>query len=409
MKKLNKRQKLIILIATITVIVVVGIAIGANAMRTNIANSSYESSNSGSNNINLLPEYIKKGITLGGVTGTLEDLDTSDATATAQDILWGKTAYVKGQKVTGEMVSPKVGDYVNYVPDTASAYSLPRTVSGYTINQAINQNTSLTWRVLSVNDDGTIDITTSSPVSTSIYFSGALGYNNCVYVLNDLCASQYSNSSLGVTARSINLEDDIEPKMNETGIAARDSYGSGQTYAYGNVKTYTSSSARIYPNLYAQEKGSGIDTGVAREDGIAKNDSYYSSPTEEKSTQAGTSLTVTSDYYFFSSLSSSSYFDNTIWYNLVFDSSYWIASRCVFADSSQASFYVRRVNNGSLSYTALNGAGQSLRLLFPPRSFSWVWGANIWRRWKCRTSISAFGMSLSNSMIEKSILYLKKV
>ena len=101
MKKLSKKQQLIILISIITIIVIIGIIIGANIIRTNIANGNYNSSNGSSNNNNLLPEYIKAGITLGGVTGTLEDLDTSDATATAEDIALGKTAYVNGVKITG--------------------------------------------------------------------------------------------------------------------------------------------------------------------------------------------------------------------------------------------------------------------------------------------------------------------
>ena len=101
MKKLSKKQKIIILISFIIIVVIIGIVISANAIRVSIANEDYNSSNSDSSNGNLLPEYIKKGITLGGVTGTLESLDTSDATASAEDIAWGKTAYVDGKKITG--------------------------------------------------------------------------------------------------------------------------------------------------------------------------------------------------------------------------------------------------------------------------------------------------------------------
>ena len=104
MRKLSKKQKLIILTAIVIILVIISLIIGANIIRTNIINSSYNSANNNSSSSNLLPEYIKEGITLGGVTGTLVDLDTSDATATEEDIAWGETAYVKGQKITGTKV-----------------------------------------------------------------------------------------------------------------------------------------------------------------------------------------------------------------------------------------------------------------------------------------------------------------
>lgn len=50
---------------------------------------------------NLKPENLKAGVTCLGVTGTLTELDTSDATATSSDIAFGKTAYVNGKKVEG--------------------------------------------------------------------------------------------------------------------------------------------------------------------------------------------------------------------------------------------------------------------------------------------------------------------
>lgn len=50
---------------------------------------------------NIKPEYIKEGINILGVEGEFKPLDTSDATATEEDILLGKTAYVNGEKLTG--------------------------------------------------------------------------------------------------------------------------------------------------------------------------------------------------------------------------------------------------------------------------------------------------------------------
>lgn len=52
----------------------------------------------------ILPENIKKNVTIFGVVGTLDSgSDTSDATATASDILESKTAYAGGQKLTGTL------------------------------------------------------------------------------------------------------------------------------------------------------------------------------------------------------------------------------------------------------------------------------------------------------------------
>ena len=55
-------------------------------------------------NTNLKPENLKEGVTCLGIEGTMNSgVDTSDATATVNDIAQDKTAYVNGEKITGTL------------------------------------------------------------------------------------------------------------------------------------------------------------------------------------------------------------------------------------------------------------------------------------------------------------------
>ena len=94
------------------------------------------------------------------------------------------------------------GDYINYTYDTVTEnYSLPAIHSGYTNDQTISQTTGLKWQILNIDTEKkTIDlianISDDNLTTTKVHFSGALGYNNGVYFLNDICKKQYSNSNL---------------------------------------------------------------------------------------------------------------------------------------------------------------------------------------------------------------------
>lgn len=106
----SKKKLLIGIIAIIIIITIIGLILIKNIINSKgIEQANYAAN--GNSDSKLIAGYIKKGVTIGGIEGTLEILDTSDATATERDIISGKTAYVNGNKVTG-----------NYVPlDTSDA------------------------------------------------------------------------------------------------------------------------------------------------------------------------------------------------------------------------------------------------------------------------------------------------
>lgn len=84
---------------------------------------------------NIRANNIKAGVTILGVRGTLDILDTSDATANRSTILNGSTAYVNGQKITGSMAN---NGRLTYTPQTY-AQTIP---TGYTSGGSISAVTS---------------------------------------------------------------------------------------------------------------------------------------------------------------------------------------------------------------------------------------------------------------------------
>lgn len=114
MQKISKKQKLIGIISIAIITIILAILITKNIISNNnqVANEKYlaTTANAGSN---LIASYIQKGVTIGGITGTLDVIDTSDATATAENIDKGKTAYVNGKKITGTKVPDKNYTFVD--------------------------------------------------------------------------------------------------------------------------------------------------------------------------------------------------------------------------------------------------------------------------------------------------------
>ena len=285
----------------------------------------------------------------------------------------GSKTYTKEQTVTVNQYKvkiPQVGDIVNYKPDTPSTgYDLSTAKSGYDEAQTINDAYDpTTWKIMEVDESGNVTKLLGIG-SKDVYFKGSTGYNNGVYLLNDICKSRYGNASLGATARSLTIED-IESKMNSTGIAARNGYKAGTTQ-YGTTTTFTGSNAE-YPAIYAQEKYSGVDvsdvtdgtqvitgsvdaTAQARmnPNGKSGSDDIYTTlpETSETTGPSKTKLTCTQIFYYFDS-TPSSYFDDTNFHSMIFGTEtwFWLASRCVncYSRYSYANFGLRYVSHSSL-------------------------------------------------------------
>ena len=92
----------------------------------------------------LIPDNIRAGVKIFDVEGTVEVMDSSDATATANNILSGKTAYIKGGKVSGTMTN--VGSItVKPKPSSASStypYGYVSAITMPSIATSINDNTN---------------------------------------------------------------------------------------------------------------------------------------------------------------------------------------------------------------------------------------------------------------------------
>ena len=295
-----------------------------------------------------------------GIIAKAKEAETKSAEASQND-LKGMNALAEemnnalGEKPKVDLSKYKIGDSVNYTYDPASSsYTLESKYSGYSSNQTIAQTTGLTWKVLNVDkENDTVDIISTNPTSSTVTFANILGYNNGPYLMNEICKAQYSNKTLGVEARSINLLD-MEKHLTADGITARNAYQyDSSTAKYGTTKTYPSNTK--YPSLYANQKGAGpniteaeASKKITQPDTTKGNDPYEESkpivpkgttePTNDSTYGTGNPLTVTQTYYY-RPINDTNY--GTASSILANSTKFWVAARDVHTRSDYATFGLR--------------------------------------------------------------------
>lgn len=230
----------------------------------------------------------------------------------------------------------KVGDYIKYTPDTASTENINAmitelgTYSGSDDNttSTLIQETGLNWRVLDVKD-GQVRLISEIPTTSTIALSGYNGYNNAVYLLDKTCKTLY-NSSLASNVQNLKIED-IQDHMSTDYSTIDSNYG----------KTFTPTE-KYYPSILAEEAGQ-LGNGTEEKLGLSEQ----TLPIKQTAKNEANPLTVKYTNWYKSMTNTD--FNDAKYYELFMNngsnySTYWISSRCVFANTNGASFNVRNVN-----------------------------------------------------------------
>lgn len=102
----------------------------------------------------------------------------------------------------------EVGDYVKMTP-TSTSFTTDTKYTGYSSSQTINPSELNLWRIIKINDDGTIEMISEYVSSVNIIFYGKTGYLNYVGYLNTI-AKQYENSKYTVGSRMIGYNGQTE-------------------------------------------------------------------------------------------------------------------------------------------------------------------------------------------------------
>ena len=237
-----------------------------------------------------------------------------------------------------------IGSYIKYTPDAASEETINKlieelgTYSGSESNtkETLKQEIDLNWRVLDVKD-GQVRLISDVPTTSSITLGGYNGYNNAVKLIDDTCSMLYNNSKLANKVQNLKIED-VQDKMIEKDYTKISSN-------YGKIFT---PSNKYYPNILLNEKEQEIT--ISGEQTINEQLKYSEQNNLIKQEESKIADILKVKYTYWGEPMSTDKFENSKYYELFINngnnySKYWISSRCVYTDSSNAYFHVRCIIN----------------------------------------------------------------
>lgn len=220
-----------------------------------------------------------------------------------------------------EIKQLNIGEYITY--NTNNSYNLDNDYSDEE-NSVINTNNN-SYRILSVNDDNTIDIISENSVLlNNLVFSGSNGYNNFAYIINDIVNKVFSNNNT-VYVRNININD-IEK------------YTDNKIVNYNNIKSLNK---ELYiPTILEYDKNIVIN-GNNNE---THNNDEFMLLDKLNSNKVVSSIVLSeptiSEYEF----------NNPIYSELFMNSNYLLSNRIVEVDNDNLLYGVYQIDNSSINF-----------------------------------------------------------
>ena len=294
--------------------------------------------------------YTFSGLT-DDTTYTLKVIVTDKAGKTTTKSVSAKTESYETIAEAFNNGTIKVGDYVDYTPSGTSSYTVLGSQSGFMddndnlTNQTVTRD-DLNWRVFDIKD-GKVRLISETATTSKIGLSGAEGYNNAVYIINNACATLYKGSN--ATATSLNNED-IYEKL-DTSV-----WDYTQSQYYGSVY---STKKYSYPNILKQEANQPINnySGTLKQ-------SEQTSVVTGYTTGSSLQIKVTTWETIFDPLTEANY-KNNIYFDIIQGAmakdEAWLASRGVGYQGGTGFFEVNYLTIEGYDYQILYNTGDQSR------------------------------------------------
>ena len=253
-----------------------------------------------------------------------------------------------------------IGDFVNYKPSAGNSTILYPSKLGLEEDANIKiTSEEMNWRILDVDEEtGKLLLTAYGEPTLykedgtsidGIKLEGAKGYLNGPSELNRICKELYSDSSKGITARSMTIED-INKIQNYTPAV-------DERYAYYPARTINTPDVVINGKTYK---------GIVHKDrfynGLTKPEFYTYDDNTGKTITTETPISPTADKPVLVSTSYYYYDLSSPIGDLLGDGERWLASACANTFSDCACFFVRCVFvGGAMPVARVGGASAGVR------------------------------------------------